>query len=271
MTHRAFITWLILTLAALLPAPSEASNTVLFEFLDVGQGDAILVTTPEGKTILVDAGPSGKIVEKLKQRRLSAIDLMVISHHHFDHYGGMDEVIQNFQVRNILVTNSSHSTQRFTSLLRLIQQKNIRVLNPDAQGRTLTLGSIAVIVFPLKTTYFGNENDNSIGLRVVHGDVSVLLTGDSEPPLLRWWTENISSTLYRNSTVLKVPHHGSKNGLNQEWLQAVNPQVAVISAGRSNRYGHPDSSIVSMLRDAGVPLLRTDKDGTVSIESDGKG
>jgi len=168
VTHRSFITWLILTLAALLPAPSEASNTVLFEFLDVGQGDAILVTTPEGKTILVDAGPSGKIVEKLKQRRLSAIDLMVISHHHFDHYGGMDEVIQNFQVRNILVTNSSHSTQRFTSLLRLIQKKNIRVLNPDAQGRTLTLGSIAVIVFPLKTTYFGNENDNSIGLRVVH-------------------------------------------------------------------------------------------------------
>ena len=84
----------------------------------------------------------------------------------------MDEVIQNFQVLNILVTNSSHSTQRFTSLLRLIQKKNIRVLNPDAQGRTLTLGSIAVIVFPLKTTYFGNENDNSIGLRVVHGDVS---------------------------------------------------------------------------------------------------
>ena len=84
-------------------------------------------------------------------------------------------------------------------------------------------------------------------------------------------TENISSTLYRNCTVLKVPHHGSKNGLNQEWLQAVSPQVAVISAGRSNRYGHPDSSIVSMLRDAGIPLLRTDKDGTVSIESDGKG
>ena len=271
MTQRSTITWLFLLLAILLPSSSVASDTALIEFLDVGQGDAILVTTPEAKTMLVDAGPSGKIVEKLQRRGLSAIDLMVISHHHFDHYGGMDDVINNFEVRNILVTNAPHTTQRLVSLLRLIRDKEIRVLNPGEEGRTLTLGSVEVIVFPRRPTYFGNENNNSIGLRVVHGDVSVLLTGDSEPSLHRWWLQNVSSALYADCSILKVPHHGSKNGLNQEWLQVVNPQLAVISVGSGNRYGHPDSRVVSMLHDAGATLLRTDKDGTVAVESDGKG
>ena len=185
MSRRSATPWLFLVLAILLPSFSVASDTALIEFLDVGQGDAILVTTPEAKTMLVDAGPSGKIVEKLQRRGVSAIDLMVISHRHFDHYGGMDDVINNFEVRNILVTNAPHTTQRFVSLLRLIRDKEIRVLNPGEEGRTLTLGSVEVIVFPRRPTYFGNENNNSIGLRVVHGDVSVLLTGDSEPSLHR--------------------------------------------------------------------------------------
>jgi len=116
----------------------------------------------------------------------------------------------------------------------------------------------------------GNENNNSIGLRVVHRNVSILLTGDSEPPLHRWWTLHISRALYVNCDILKVPHHGRANGLNGEWLDAVNPQLAVISVGSRNRYGHPNGKVLSMLRDAAVPIKRTDKDGTVSIVSDGK-
>jgi len=267
---RSVIVWLLLLLAFHLPARCHASDNVLIDFLDVGQGDATLLRTPEGKTLLVDAGPSGRIVEDLQQRGVTAIDLMVISHHHLDHYGGMDDVIRSFEVRNVLVSNAPHSTRRFTSLLRLIRDKDIRVLNPDDQGRTLTLGSVKVIVFPQRPTYFGNENNNSIGLRVVHRNVSILLTGDSEPPLHRWWTLHISPALYVNCDILKVPHHGSTNGLNGEWLDAVNPQLAVISAGRRNRYGHPTSVVLSMLRDADVPIKRTDNDGTVSIVSDGR-
>jgi beta-lactamase superfamily II metal-dependent hydrolase len=124
-------------LASFLFTATAAGDVARFDILDVGQGDAILVTSPEGKTLLVDAGPSGQVVNLLSERNVSAIDLAVLSHHHFDHYGGMDDVIRRFKVRNLLMTNSPHSTLRFRSLLRLIRDQDIRVLNPTEELRTL--------------------------------------------------------------------------------------------------------------------------------------
>lgn len=241
-----------------------------FHVLDVGQGDAILVISPEGKTLLIDAGGSDRLVRLLRGRGVSSIDLAVISHHHLDHYSGLDDVIRVMPVRNILMTNSSHTTLRFRSLLRLIRDQGIRVINPTGETRKFTLGSVVVHVFPQQLGYSSNENNNCIGLRVEHGDVSMVSTGDSESTQRRWWMANVDPRLYRDAAILKVAHHGSGNGIDPKWLAAVNPELAVISVGKSNQYHHPNAYTLHLIRNADIPLLRTDEVGTISIESDGR-
>ena len=121
---------------------TPVTGTATIEFLDVGQGDAILVHSPEGKVMLVDAGPSKEIVGQLKERGVRAIDLLVISHHHLDHYGGADDVIRNFPVTYFLATDSSHTTKRYLELLKLAADRQIRPLFPTSEPRRLQLGTV---------------------------------------------------------------------------------------------------------------------------------
>lgn len=116
----------------------------------------------------------------------------------------------------------------------------------------------------------GNENNNSVGVRLEYADFSVLLTGDSEKKERAWWRKNADATLYGSVTVLKVAHHGSRNGTDTAWLKATNPRLAVISCGNRNKYGHPNAETLDLLKAQAVPIRRTDIDGTIRIESDGK-
>ncbi|HZW33821.1 MAG TPA: ComEC/Rec2 family competence protein [Isosphaeraceae bacterium] len=252
------------------PWSGGPASPAVVAVLDVGQGDAILVRSPEGKTALIDAGPTREgAVTALKREGIRHLDLVAISHHHSDHYGGMEEVIRQWKPRYFLASRSGHSTKTYLKLLQAVEAEGITAIQPTSRPRKIALGSVELTVFAQAPEDRREENNNSVGIRLKYGSFSVLLPGDGESPERRWWLEH-EPDLVRDCTILKLAHHGSRNGTDAHWLDAVRPELAVASMGRNNEFGHPHPETVSLLRRAGIPLLRTDRLGTIAIESDGR-
>jgi competence protein ComEC len=249
---------------------SGAGKPVAIDFLDIGQGDSILIRSPEGKTALVDAGPSRDAAAKLlKSKGITSLDIVIVSHHHSDHYGGMDQVIRNFKPKYFVATGSSHTTKGYLKLLQTVKAEGITAVAPTAKPRNIELGSVLLTIFPQPPLDHQEENNNSIGVRLEYGKFSVLMTGDSETDEREWWMAH-NSSLIRDCTILKLAHHGSRNGTDQRWLDLVQPEAAVASLASGNDYGHPHSETVSLLRKNEVPFLRTDQRGTITIVSNGR-
>jgi len=254
--------------AQLFRQPSAKPVTI--EVLDVGQGDSILIRSPEGKTALIDAGPTRYAALKaLKRAGITSLDLVALSHHHSDHYGGMEEVVKAMKPRYFVASRSWHATSLYLKLLKTVEAQRITMVQPSAKLRKIELGSVELTLFPQPPEDRKEENNNSIGLRMSYGSFSVLFTGDSEETERQWWLRNDPS-LMRNCTILKLAHHGSRNGTDTRWLQTVRPELAVASMGRNNDYGHPHAETVSLLRRTGIPMLRTDQLGSITITSDGR-
>ena len=269
-------TAVLLALALLGPMPqapavagSRAADPARIEFLDVGQGDSVLIRSPEGKTALIDAGTSNRVVQTLKDREVTTLDLVAVSHHHSDHYGGMAAVIQAFHPRYFLATSSGHNTSSYQKLIKLVRDEKLQPIYPlKNKPRRIELGSVVLTVFPQPPEDDDEENNNSIGLRVSFGSVSVLMTGDSEETERQWWMAH-NPDLLRDASILKLAHHGSRNGTDAKWLGLVQPELTVASLGEGNDYGHPHSETVSLLSRSHIPFKRTDRDGTIAIECDG--
>ena len=275
---RLFTLWLATTALVVHAQPAHAqlfgrpaAKPVTIEVLDVGQGDSILIRSPEGKTALVDAGPTRTgAVRALKRAGVTSLDLVLISHHHSDHYGGMDEVVKATKPRYFVASRSGHTTSLYLKLLKTVQAQGITVVQPSAKPRKIELGSVELTLFPQPPEDRKEENNNSIGVRLRYGSFSMLLTGDSEQSERQWWLRN-DPDLVRDCTIVKLAHHGSRNGTDARWLKLSHPELAVASMGRNNEFGHPHPETVSLLRRTGVPLLRTDQLGTITITSDGRG
>ena len=262
----------------LLPAPAAAQRAartqsapvLTVDVLDVGQGDAILIRSPEGKTALIDAGPTRQAAaDWLRRKRVESVDLVVVSHHHLDHHGGMDAVVRDWKPRYFLATDSAHTTQSWLRLLQTVKSEGTTMVLPTAKPRRIELGSVTLTVLPQPPHDPDDENDNSIGIRLQYGGFSMLMTGDSEPPSRRWWLENCQEYL-RDCSVLKLAHHGSHNGTDRNWLEVVRPELAVASLGSGNSYGHPHAQTLELLKAHQIPLIRTDQWGTITIVSDGE-
>jgi beta-lactamase superfamily II metal-dependent hydrolase len=240
-------------------------------FLNVGQGDAILICSPEGKAALMDAGPHKELAaDLLWGRGITSPDLLVLSHHHQDHYGGTEEVVRRFRPRVFLDSGSSYTTPHYLLLIELIRDRGIMTIMPTERHRRIELGSIVLTVLPKAPENRADENDNSVGIRLQYGVFSVLLLGDAERAERAWWEQNVPS-LCADAAVLKLAHHGSKNGTDARWLRLVRPGLAVASVGAGNEYGHPGSQMTALFERAGIPLLRTDRDGSIVNESDKRG
>jgi beta-lactamase superfamily II metal-dependent hydrolase len=253
------------------PWSSGGGQSVVVEVLDIGQGDSILIRTPEGKTALIDAGPTKQgALRVLKREGIDHLDLVAISHHHSDHYGGMEEVVRSLRPRYFLASTSGHSTRTYLELLRTVQAQSITMIRPTSRPRKIELGSVELTILPQAPEDHKEENNNSIGIRMRYGSFSMFFPGDGEGPERLWWLEN-HADLVRDCTILKLAHHGSRNGTDARWLDAVRPGLAVASMGRDNEFGHPHAETLSLLRRRRVPLLRTDQLGTIALESDGRG
>jgi competence protein ComEC len=255
------------------PQQDPASQEYRFEvhFIDVGQGDAILVLTPS-KTMLIDAGPrDGNAAAYLQSVGVTEIDIVIATHPHADHIGGMPDIFSSFPVREIIDPGVAHSTLTYTRYLELIDEMDIPYTEArKGMRRELGAGAFAEIIHPSCTS---EEflNDASIVIAVVLGNVRVLLTGDiermSEEMLLDGDSDFVASL---QSQIFKVPHHGSISSSHTGFLEAVGPEVSIIMCGLHNPYGNPHRVTLAALEAAGSDILRTDRNGHIVIRTDGE-
>ncbi len=240
------------------PPPSDSLEVV---FLDVGQGDAVLVRS-KGSAMLVDSGPEAPIAA-LRRLGVEQIDLLVSSHAHADHIGGALDVLSAFPVRFYMDNGVPHTTRTY---LRLMQKLDAMpdVVYLSTEPRTIALGEAAVRVLPQPPSSgaLASHNNQSVALAVTLGKLSVLLTGDAEEERLDDLERR--GALPEDVTVLKASHHGSSNGFTRSFLERVNPEVVVISLGR-NSYGHPHPSAVAAYQARAKGLWRTDENGQVTV------
>jgi competence protein ComEC len=181
----------------------------------------------------------------------------------------MAEVIRRFRPRVFLDNGSSHTTPHYLHLIELVRDRGITTILPTDRPRRIELGSIVLTVLPKAPEDRADENENSVGIRLQHGSFSVLLPGDAERNERAWWEREVPQ-LCAGCTVLKLAHHGSNNGTDARWLELVRPELAVASLGKGNEYGHPGSQTLALLERSRIPLLRTDRDGSILVESDGR-
>ena len=237
-------------------APPLAAQQLEIHFLNVGQGDAAIVQEG-GHTAIIDAGPSG-IRAFLTTFHIDTIDLVIASHPHADHIGGMPELLQSHVVRFYLDNGIPHTTAIYRRTLDAVRASGAQYL--QATNRTITLGAaqIHILAPPPSTTI----NNASVGILVEYGQFRALLTGDSEREELEHW---LGADAIQRVSVVKVAHHGSDNGTSASWIATTHPQVAVISVGAGNSYGHPSPLVVAQWQNAGARVYRTDRDGAVFI------
>jgi len=274
-TTAALVLWIQVLAAA---APPQLVVT----FLDVGQGDSIVIQGPSGRAVLVDGGGeveghltgydigARRVVPALRRLRLRGIDILLLSHPHEDHVGGLVAVLQNFPVGLVLDSGFVHPAPSYPRFLRLVEEKQVPY-RLARRGQLLDLGggAAAVLLNPREPLVIGSGSDvhaNSVVARLVYGAASVLLTGDIEA-----LTEAIllSEGTDLRSTVLKVAHHGSATSSTPVFLEAVAPRVAVISVGAMNPFGHPHRATLDALHAVGAVVYRTDVHGAVTVSTDG--
>jgi competence protein ComEC len=260
---------LAVLLVAVSAATVSASENLSVHFLDVGQGDSILLQF-NNKNVLIDAGTQdmGQRVESyLRDHGVSSLDLVVATHPHEDHIGGLLKVLTDFSVKQVLDSGQVHTTQTYENFLTLVDQKNIPFAVAE-RGQTIDLDpAIKIEVLSPPATLFAKDlNQNSVVLKVTYNKVSFLLAGDAG-----FQAEDSMAAGYDlKSTVLKVGHHGSSSSTGTSFLSEVRPEVAVIEVGAGNDYGHPTSKTLSALQNTGTKVYRTDLDGNIVITTDGQ-
>lgn len=250
-------------------------HLVFFHVFDVGQGDALLIEAPNGNKVLIDGGPDTAILSKLG-RVLPfwdrSLDLLVLTHPHADHLDGLLEVLERYQVNMILESGVNHSIPEYHVWHALIGERSIPVVIAERgqvihimEGFTLT---VLAPFTPMVNASLKNIHGASVILALAHASSSALLLSDAEVPLEY---QLFARASLPRVDVLKIGHHGSKTSTSELLLAAVRPRLAVISAGRKNRYGHPAPEVLDRLRRFGIKVMRTDRDGDVTFVSDGRG
>ncbi len=280
VVRRLVFALLIAANVAVFVRCAKSNNTLRVIFIDVGQGDAVLVRFPDGRVLLVDAGPrsdrfdAGKrIVGPLLRREgVSTIDLLVATHPHSDHIGGIPRIFEEFDVRSTLECGRGMSSQLYEEY-RAERDTENTIVTVAAEGevlRNFPLGRLYVLHPPRRSTISSqasNLNNASVVIKLQYGGTSLLLEGDAEREAEHRMVRRYGGFLH--SSVLKVGHHGSITSTTAEFLHAVSPQYAVISVGRYNTFHHPSRSVLLRLHDAGAVVHRTDNQGALVLESDG--
>lgn len=247
-------------------------------FCSVGQGDAIFIRTPESKNIIIDGGPDNKIIGCLSRHMPfweRNIDLVILTHPHADHLNGFHDVFAQYKVLAFSTEDITNPTATFEELLRLVKEEKLKTQHLVSGNRLKIHDVVLTVVGPSQSFLHHTSPNGTIGessefgsleTLLSYGSFHVLFTGDSQALELK---EAIRNDLVSKLTVLQVPHHGSKTGLDKEILDVLSPELAVISVGK-NKYGHPSKEIIKILSDKDIKILRTDEIGDIEIVSDGK-
>ena len=246
-------------------ATAQTSTNVTIKFIDVGQGEAILIALPE-KTILIDAGPTGsapKIAQVLQELGRNKIDYLVATHPDEDHIGGMADVISNTQIGTIYAPNKTNNTATYRKFLAAIQNNNLQITLAEAGTIIDQTDSYKLeILWPKKDANFPDTNDYSIIIKLTVGTKTFLFTGDAP-------TNAILNSNPGHIDVLKVSHHGSRTGTTEQLVRKLSPTYAVVSYALDNSYGHPMQSVLNALHKHSVEIWGTGANGTITITCDG--
>jgi len=252
---------------------SQKDGLLKVYFLNIGQGDAIFIETPSGFQLLIDGGPGNKILSKLGEVMPfydKNIDVVVASHPHADHIVGLIDVLNRYDVKNIVEAKESYNSSEFKAWLEVVKNENANNIEAVA-GKVIDLGDGATltILHPFESVADDNPknpHDDVVVAMLKYGELEIMLTGDMEAKVER---RLILEGFDLDSDVLKVGHHGSKTSTSEEFLSAVSPEIAVIQVGAKNRYGHPAPEVLNRLGNFGIKYYRNDVDGDIKLVSDG--
>ncbi len=247
-------------------------------FCDVGQGDAIFIRAPNNKYILVDGGPDKKVLDCLAKHMgfwERTIDLVVLTHPHQDHFFGLNYVLDRYITLSFATERLNNNTGSYRDLNRKIGEKKIAQRTVFAGDRYRIGEDLFIAIESPSHQLLQRSSPNgvigesrefaSIILKLTYGNFDVIFTGDAQAEALG----EVASENQNKIEVLQVPHHGSKTGLNRGIIEQLAPELAVISVGAKNRYGHPSKAALSLFDEKRIKILRTDRDGDVEILSDG--
>lgn len=270
-----FIVSVLFVADALLLAASftHERGVLRVSFLSVGQGDAVFVEAPNGNQLLYDAGPpSGAVLRALGEVLPfwdRSIDVAVFSHPDMDHIGGFLDVFDRYKVAVVLEPGASSTNGVWAEVEHAITERSIAHVIAR-KGMTIDLGDgvQADILYPDRDMTSMETNSASIVLRIRYGETSFLLSGDLPKNLEEYEVSVYGDQLHAD--VLKLGHHGSHTSSSEVWLRAVAPDVAIVSAGKGNRYGHPHQDVLALLEKLHIPYLITFNEGTITFSSDGK-
>ena len=247
-------------------------------FIDVGQGDSSLIITPKHKTILIDGGGSsdkdydiGKniLVPYLLDRGVWTIDYLMVSHFDNDHCGGLMYLLKTLKIKNILISKQAKVSEEYTKFLEIANEKHITI-KVVQKGDVITIEKDLriYVLYPSYNLEFDDLNNNSLVVKLVYKNFSMLFTGDiekeAESEILKMYGKNVLK-----STVLKIAHHGSKTSSTPEFIKLVNPKIALIGVGKDNNFGHPNEEILERLNSFKVKVFRTDECGEIQIRTNG--
>jgi competence protein ComEC len=247
---------------------SNVSGELKVHYLDVGQGDSIIIQQGSA-AMIIDAGnpgDKGTIVRYIDSLGIKKFDFVVGTHVHADHIGSMDTVIKTYEIGKVYFPKQTSTTATFKRFVDAVSAKGLK-LHVPVVGESFLLGEAVCTVMSPKGENYKNSNDYSIVIKIQFGNTAFIFTGDAEELSER---EMLQGDLDLRANVLKVSHHGSKSSTTEEFLRSVNPEYAIISVGKDNRYGHPSEEVLYRLKNAGIKVYRTDEQGTIIIVSDGK-
>ena len=247
----------------------DISSDLQVYFIDVGQGDASLIVTPDGSTMLIDAGPpeaADALEIYIRDLGIDRLDYLVLTHLHSDHYGGAAVLAENLDIGTVLVSEAEPDNGPERDLYKALKQNGCDMVTVTMGDEFLLGEARAQVLYPYTIVDNGGNND-SIIIKLLYKNTTFLFTGDtediSEKALVYIYGESLSAD------VLKVAHHGSSTSSTEEFISAVSPSVAVISCEKNNIYGHPHRETQAVLNEHGIKVYRTDLSGTIVIVSDG--
>ncbi len=253
----------------------DGETTLKMHVIDVGQGDSILVQC--GKcNVLIDCGENGMgetVLDYLHRAGVSHLDWIIGTHPHSDHIGGMDTVIKSkdLTIDHVMMPQTPKSmtptTKTYTEVLAAVKKKKLKITRP-VPGTEYDLDGVTMLVLsPQKGANYPDLNDYSVMLKFTYKDVSILTGGDASKTIER---QLITLDYDLSADIYKVSHHGGRDGNSQAFLNEVNPRYAAISVGDDNKYGHPKAQVLKMLKNMNCDVYRTDLDGNIIFESDGR-
>ncbi|MGM9974969.1 MAG: ComEC/Rec2 family competence protein [Clostridiaceae bacterium] len=238
-------------------------------FIDVGQGDSILIQY-KNKNILIDAGPDYSekfLIKYLKDNKIKSLDVVIATHPHEDHIGGMDAIIKAFKIKSFHAPKIISNDESFVKMVKSLRDRNL-LINQIKNGKSISLDKEAKIYFlsPSEDSYENINNYSAVAL-LTYKNTSYLFAGDAEEPIENELMNNYPEL---KTDLIKLGHHGSKTSSTEPFLRTLSPKIAVISCGLGNDYNHPAPIIMDRIRALDIKALRTDTMGTIVIISNGK-